>query len=275
MSEMENVSITFIGAGNMAEALIRGLLNAKTISARQITATDLRAERLAQLGDQYGIHTEEDNARAVASADIIVLAVKPQQMTDALKTLGAADRNTVQPLFISIAAGVTTVRIENALDGSPRVVRVMPNTPALVGEGASAIAGGQFATAADLNVAETILGAVGLVVRVEESLMDAVTALSGSGPAYIFYIAEAMVAAAQQVGLSEEVANQLAVQTIKGAGQLLANSHDSAAELRRKVTSPGGTTQAALTVMEERNLKTIFADAINAATKRGQELSST
>ncbi len=275
MSEMENVSITFIGAGNMAEALIRGLLNAKTISARQITATDLRAERLAQLGDQYGIHTEEDNARAVASADIIVLAVKPQQMTDALKTLGAADRNTVQPLFISIAAGVTTVRIESALDGSPRVVRVMPNTPALVGEGASAIAGGQFATAADLNVAETILGAVGLVVRVEESLMDAVTALSGSGPAYIFYIAEAMVAAAQQVGLSEEVANQLAVQTIKGAGQLLANSHDSAAELRRKVTSPGGTTQAALTVMEERNLKTIFADAINAATKRGQELSST
>lgn len=275
MSEMENVSITFIGAGNMAEALIRGLLNAKTISARQITATDLRAERLAQLGDQYGIHTEEDNARAVASADIIVLAVKPQQMTDALKTLGAADRNTVQPLFISIAAGVTTVRIESALDGSPRVVRVMPNTPALVGEGASAIAGGQFATAVDLNVAETILGAVGLVVRVEESLMDAVTALSGSGPAYIFYIAEAMVAAAQQVGLSEEVANQLAVQTIKGAGQLLANSHDSAAELRRKVTSPGGTTQAALTVMEERNLKTIFADAINAATKRGQELSST
>jgi pyrroline-5-carboxylate reductase len=159
------------------------------------------------------------------------------------------------------------------LGGNARVVRVMPNTPALVGAGAAAYCAGRRATDADLATTERVLSAVGMAVRVEENLMDAVTALSGSGPAYIFYVAEAMTRAGMDAGLSDEVARRLTVQTIAGAGRLLAESSEPAEVLRRKVTSPGGTTEAALKVMFERKLAGIFADAIQAAVKRGRELS--
>lgn len=268
---LNNKSVSFIGAGNMAEALIRGLLTAGTVAPEQVVATDIRADRLDQLKQQYGIGIETDNAVAASRADIMILAVKPQQMSEVLASLNPPIGKS--KLVVSIAAGVTTGRIEQELGGDVRVVRVMPNTPALVGEGAAAVAAGAHAGEDDLAAAETILAAVGRVVRVEERLMDAVTALSGSGPAYVFYVAEAMIAAGREMGLEEGVATQLAIQTIKGAGRLLAESDDTAAELRRKVTSPGGTTEAALTVLEAKEFKKIFAEAIAAATRRGQELS--
>jgi pyrroline-5-carboxylate reductase len=176
-------------------------------------------------------------------------------------------------LVVSIAAGVTTGRIERELGGKVRVVRVMPNTPSLVGAGAAALAKGTHATDDDLAAAESIFGAVGISARVEEKLLDTVTAVSGSGPAYVFYVTEAMIKAGVAAGLDESLAKKLAVQTVYGAGKLLMESGEEPASLRRKVTSPGGTTEAALKVMSERKLEEIFAEAIKAAEKRSRELS--
>ena len=178
-------------------------------------------------------------------------------------------------LLVSIAAGVTTLRIERELGGEPHVVRAMPNTPALVGAGAAALCKGRFATEADLSAAEEILSAVGIVVRTDERYLDAVTALSGSGPAYIFYMAEAMIAAGVEVGLSQDVARRLTVQTIFGAGTLLAQSGESPEQLRNKVTSSGGTTEAALKVKMDSGFAKIVSAAIHAAARRSRELSGT
>lgn len=258
---LSNKTLAFIGAGNMAEALIRGLLTRHVVDPAQLIATDIRAERLAELAQRYGIRTGPP-----AAADVVILAVKPQQISAALAQVSG------EPLLVSIAAGITTTRIERELGGQPRVVRVMPNTPALVGAGAAALCAGRYATEADLEIAEAVLGAVGLTVRVPEELMDAVTALSGSGPAYIFYVAEAMISAGIQAGLSAELSRQLTLQTIAGAARLLTETAESPAELRRKVTSPGGTTEAALRVLAERGLPAVFADAIRAARDRAREL---
>jgi|YelNatPaOPRAMG01_1025707.scaffolds.fasta_scaffold11544_3 pyrroline-5-carboxylate reductase len=259
-----NQTLAFLGAGHMAEALIRGLLAKQVLPATNIIAHDIRPDRLEELRKKYGIRTGPPDAA------IIVLAVKPQQMRAALATLNPRPAT----LFLSIAAGITTGRIETALGGQPRVVRAMPNTPALVGAGAAAVCGGRWATAADVAVAEQILGAVGIVVRVEESLMDAVTALSGSGPAYVFFVTEAMIAAGISAGLPVDVANRLAVQTVLGAGKLLVETGEAPAELRRKVTSPGGTTEAALKVMTDRQLGNLFVEAIRAAAQRSRELAA-
>jgi len=268
---MNNKTIAFIGAGNMAEALIRGLLATKTVPSEKIIATDVRAERLQQLNQEYGVRTASDNKAAVCQADVVVLAVKPQQMSAVLK--GSGFRVQGSQLVISIAAGISTERIERELGGQPRVVRAMPNTPALVGAGAAAVCAGKDATEEDLATAEMILSAVGICVRVEESLMDAVTALSGSGPAYVFLVTEAMTAAGVKAGLNEELARKLAVQTVRGTGQLLATTGEKPEVLRQKVTSPGGTTAAALKVMGERKLMEIFGEAIEAAARRSRELS--
>jgi pyrroline-5-carboxylate reductase len=262
--ELGRQTIGFIGVGNMAEALIRGLLDKQVLPATQIIANDIRPGRLAELHQKFGIRT--DNA---SEADIIIFAVKPQQMSAALSTLHAQPSK----LFISVAAGITTDRIERALGGQPHVVRVMPNTPALVGAGAAALAKGRYATDDDLATAETIMNAVGITARVAEDQLDAVTALSGSGPAYVFYVTEAMTQAGVAQGLPAELAHKLAVQTVAGAGKLMTETGDEPGKLREKVTSPGGTTEAALKVMSERKLMEIFNDAIAAATKRGWELS--
>ncbi len=259
---MKAKTILFVGAGNMGEALIRGLLAARIFEPSQISATDIRADRLDYLKQTFRIRTGS------APADIIVLAVKPQQFTAAISSFIPHSSS----LILSILAGVTTARVERELGGASRVVRVMPNTPALVGAGAAGICKGAYATEDDLATAEEIFGAVGVVVRTEEALMDAVTALSGSGPAYIFHVAEAMIAAGVAQGLSGEVAKRLTVQTIFGAARLLAESGEAPEVLRKKVTSPGGTTEAALKVMSERQLMEIFREAIAAATKRGKEL---
>jgi pyrroline-5-carboxylate reductase len=268
---LKNKTIAFLGAGNMGEALIRGLLMAKTVEPSQIIATDVRPERLDELAKTFGIRIAGENTKAVTDADIVLLAVKPQQMSAVLASLKSATSDL--KLFISIAAGVTTARIESELGGKTRVVRVMPNTPALVGAGAAALAKGAFATDNDLTTAESILGAVGITVRVEEKFIDAVTALSGSGPAYIFFVTEAMIKAGVAQGLEEVLARKLAIQTVYGAAKLLVESGESPESLRRKVTSPGGTTEAAINVMNENKLMEIFAEAIQAAERRSRELS--
>jgi pyrroline-5-carboxylate reductase len=266
---LQNKKIAFIGAGNMAEALIRGLLVNKAVKPSQIIAADVRPERLEFFAGAFGIRTTSDNAAALRDATIVVLAIKPQQMSEALSTL----RPPPAALIISIAAGVTTSRIERELGGRVRVIRAMPNTPALVGAGAAALAKGAHATDDDLATAEAILGAVGLTVRVDEEMIDAVTALSGSGPAYIFLVAEAMIKAGVAAGLEEDLAKRLAIQTLYGASKLLMESQEEPESLRRKVTSPGGTTEAALKVMGDRKLVEIFAEAIKAAARRSKELS--
>lgn len=260
------MTMVFVGAGNMGEALIRGLLRAGVTTAKQVIACDVRADRLAQLERELGVRT---SATPVA-ADVMVLAVKPQQVSEALNAWRPVRKGS--ELVISIAAGISTSRLERELGGTPRVVRVMPNTPALVGAGASAICRGAYATEDDVVLAETMMRAVGVVVKVDEPLMDAVTALSGSGPAYVFYLAEALMAAGQAQGLDEPTARELTVQTIWGAARLLRESGRSAAELRQQVTSPGGTTAAALEVFRQRGLADIYREAVAAATQRGREL---
>jgi pyrroline-5-carboxylate reductase len=268
---LQDKTIAFIGAGNMGEALIRGLLAARTVSPSRIIATDVRAERREFFTKTFGVRAIDDNMEAVKAADIVVLAVKPQQAVEVLagfKTVMSGAK-----LIVSIAAGVTTASIERTLGGEARVVRVMPNTPALVGAGAAALAKGAHATDEDLVTAETILGAVGICVRVGEESLDAVTALSGSGPAYVFYMTEAMIKAGVAAGLDETLAKKLAIQTIYGSAKLLVESGETPEALRRKVTSPGGTTEAAIKVMTDRKLDEIFVEAVQAAKKRSRELS--
>jgi pyrroline-5-carboxylate reductase len=262
--------IVFIGAGNMAEAIVSGIVTAKFCAPEKIIMTDVRPERLADLEKEYEVSTTTDNS-VVKNAEIVLLAVKPQVMADVLKGIAPVLRK--ETLVISIAAGIPTAKIEAALGGSRRVVRVMPNTPALVGQGASALAAGAYAEKADLEVAETILGCVGLTVRVEEKDIDAVTALSGSGPAYVFYLLEGMLAAAEQMGLSPETARKLALKTVQGSAQLMEDSGEPADVLRAKVTSKGGTTAAAIQVMEDSGVKDAIIQALKAAKARSEELS--
>lgn len=268
---LQNKMIAFIGVGNMGTALIDGLLRSKSVTPDQIIVTDAVVEKADSFAKTRGVLGHGDNAAAADAADVIVLAVKPQQMGEVLA--GFKSVVTGAKLIVSIAAGVTTARIERGLGGRTRVVRVMPNTPALVGAGAAALAKGAYATDDDLTTAETILGAVGISVRIEEKFIDAVTALSGSGPAYVFYVTEAMIKAGVAAGLDAAVAKRLAIQTVYGAGKLLVESGEEPEALRRNVTSPGGTTEAALNMMRERQLVEIFAEAIKAAQKRSQELS--
>lgn len=264
--------IVFIGAGNMAEALVRGLLAAGVARAEEVWVTDIAPVRLEHFRTRYGVGGGSDNAAAARMADTLVLAVKPQQLAAVCAELaGALARD---PLVISIAAGIPTARIEQWLGGAARVVRAMPNTPALIGAGVTAIAPGRHATDADLDRAQHLLGAAGTVVRVPESAMDAVTAVSGSGPAYVFYLAEAMREAAARLGLAPEVADALVRRTILGAGRLLeAEAATPPEELRRRVTSKGGTTEAAIGALEERRVREAFVAAIAAAAARAKELS--
>lgn len=263
--------IVFVGAGNMAEALVRGLTLSGACAPRQIVMTDVRADRLEALARQYGVETCASNAEAVRGSDMIVLAVKPQVMDEALQQVKAALKPSV--LVLSIAAGIRTTRIENALGEGRRVVRAMPNTPALVRSGAAAICGGRWADERDLQLAEAVMGAVGVVARVREEDMDAITALSGSGPAYVFYLIEAMLEAARKLKLDEAVAKTMVYATIEGAAKLIRESGAEAADLRQRVTSKGGTTAAALEVLGGRGVGGAVAEAVLAAHKRSRELS--
>lgn len=268
---LKDKTIAIIGAGNMGEALVRGLLVSKAIEPHQLIAADVRAHRLEQFSAQFGISVVDDNAAAVERADIVLLAVKPQQMAEVLRSV--RPWMSRDKLVISIAAGIPTARIELELGDTTRVVRVMPNTPAQIGEGAAALSKGRHATDEDLAAATAILGAVGTTASTDEIHLDAVTALSGTGPAYVFLVAEAMIKAGIEVGLSEELARKLTLQTIIGAAKLLLQSGEEPAELRRKVTSPNGTTEAAMKVMTEGRLVDVFVEAVKAAASRSRELS--
>ena len=263
-------TVAFIGAGNMASALIRGLIGTGTVPADRIVAADPDRARLDALGSELGVRTAEDNAQALRSADVVVLATKPQVFPSVLPTLGASLRPDA--LVVSIAAGISTKIIEGSLPAGARVVRTMPNTPALVGVGATAIAGGKHATDADLALVETLFQSVGLCVRVPESQIDAVTGLSGSGPAYVFAMIEALRDAGVREGLSEETSLQLAAQTVLGAARLLFEQNEPPETLRERVTSPGGTTRAGLDALEASGFAEVLAGAVRAATRRSNEL---
>jgi pyrroline-5-carboxylate reductase len=264
--------IVFIGAGNMAEALVSGLIRKGIAGADRIRVTDVREDRRAYFRAAYGVEGLADNRAAVADADVVVLAVKPQGMRGVLTEIQSAV--TDRHLVISIAAGIPVRLIEESLTDGVRVIRSMPNTPALVGSGVAAICAGSRATDSDLERADQLLGATGAVVRVDEGLMDAVTAISGSGPAYVFYLMEAMLESAQRMGLEDQDALQLVTGTVEGAARLVRETGLSPAELRERVTSKGGTTAAALSVMKEEDIFDHLVTAIMAAEQRARELSS-
>lgn len=263
--------IVFIGAGNMAEALVKGMIAGGVCPADRLYVTDVRPERLSFFEKEFHVKGSSDNAAAVKSAEVVVLAVKPQVIGGVLDGFQASLGN--KPLVVSIAAGISTSWLEKTLGEGVRVVRAMPNTPALVCSGAAGICRGRWATDADFSVAETMMGAVGVVVRVQEKDMDAVTALSGSGPAYVFHLMEAMIAAASHAGLEDAVARKLVYATVRGAAKLAEETGLDPAELRRRVTSKGGTTEAALEVLEEKSVYHAYLQAIAAAHRRSRELS--
>jgi pyrroline-5-carboxylate reductase len=263
-------TIAFIGAGNMAEALIKGLLRAGTARPDSIIATGRRQERLDTLQRTYGVRTTLDNVAAVREADVVVLAVKPQALDKLLiQVAPAADQ---KKLFISVAAGVPISVMERRLGQGMRVIRTMPNTPSLVGMGACALALGEHGTEEDMAVASRIFQSVGITTVVEENLLDAVTGLSGSGPAYIFLIIEALSDAGVKVGLPRYTAQKLAAQTVLGSAQLLIETNAHPGQLKDQVTSPGGTAIAGLHTLEAGGLRTTLINAVEAATRRSREL---
>ncbi len=257
--------LLLVGGGRMGEALLGGLIAAGWAKPHELAVVEVVAERREVLRAQFAGVTVLD---AVGPADAAVVAVKPNDVPAACEALAAAHVMRV----LSIAAGVPTVRLEAGLAPGAAVVRAMPNTPALVGAGAAAIAGGSAASDADLAWAESILSAVGTVVRVDESLLDAVTGVSGSGPAYVFRFAEALIEAGVRAGLPREVSVALTEQTLTGSARLLASSDDPPEALRAAVTSPGGTTAAALAVLDEAGWFDAVVDAVAAATARSREL---
>lgn len=265
---MRHERIAFLGAGNMAEAILGGLLAGDLVQASQVVASDVSEERRNYLAVEYGIEVVEDNAVAVRGADVVILAVKPQQVPDALAAI--RESFSADQLLISICAGLTTAALESWVPA--RVVRVMPNLPALVRRAVSALCGGERATAADLDVTEVLFTAAGTVVRLPESQMNEVTALSGSGPGYVFAFIEAMVAAAVQMGIDPASAREMAVETVRGAAELAADTGEDPAELRRRVSSKGGTTLAGLAAMEAGGLSEAVAAGMKAARDRAAEL---
>ena len=262
-------TIGFVGTGNMGEALIRGLLKAGVAEPGQIVGSDPRRDRAAELGETYAIRTTHDNVEVARQADILILAIKPQLMERVLEEIGPEIH--AHALVISIAAGVPLSAIEARLPQA-RVIRTMPNTPALVGAAATAIAVGGHATDDDLKAAQSIFDSVGMTVTLDEAQMDAVTGLSGSGPAYVFLVIEALSDAGVKVGLSRHHAQALAAQTLLGSAKLLIETNEHPGRLKDMVTSPGGTAIAGLHTIEAGGLRTTLMDAVEAATKRSQEL---
>ncbi|GMV39419.1 MAG: pyrroline-5-carboxylate reductase [Myxococcales bacterium] len=259
-----------IGAGNMGEALLRGVLHGGLINADRVLASARTEGRLRELRDRLHVRTTLDNAAVVDASDVVVLAVKPQVMPEVLGPLRGRFR--ANQIVLSVAAGITTGTIEEALGVSAAVLRAMPNTPALVGEGASAYCRGRWATAEHALVTQAILDSVGMAVEVDEALMDPVTAVSGTGPAYIFYTLEAMIGGAVALGIPDELARRLVKQTVLGAARLVMDAGEEPDQLRARVTSKGGTTEAAITHLGQNGYAALVQAAIGAACRRANEL---
>lgn len=278
-----NFQIGLIGGGNMGEALIAALIHSHTAEPSAIWVSDIDKSRLARLQKIYGVKSTGDNTELYFRCDIVVLAVKPQQMEKVLSQIVSKKpgRPVKKKRIISIAAGVPIKKIEGFLYAGLKesekkrlpIIRAMPNTPALVLCGMSGMSANRYASADDIRIARKILSAIGHVIEFPERDLDSVTALSGSGPAYIFYFVESMIEAGARIGLRPEDAKTLTLMTLKGAHALLENRHESPEELRRKVTSPGGTTEAALNILKKRRVKDTIINAIEAAAKRAKELS--
>jgi len=270
---MSTPRIAFIGGGNMAASLIGGL-RAQGTPANSICASDPGEEQRNKLSAEHGIQTFASNAEAVAGADVIVLAVKPQIMQAVCRELSQHLEHA--PLIVSIAAGISSESLQNWLGPQPRaIVRCMPNTPSLLGQGASGLYANARVSAEQKTHAEQLLSAVGLALWLEEEqLIDAVTAVSGSGPAYFFLLIEAMISAGEQLGLPRETASRLTLQTALGAARMACESDVGAAELRRRVTSPNGTTEAAIKAFQAGGFESLVQHAINAAAQRSAELAA-
>ena len=259
----------FIGGGNMAEAIIKGLLAGGVPSSNIMVAEPVEARR-GLLSKTYGVSAGIENTSVVKSCQVIIMAVKPQVCGEVLKGISGGDIK--DKLFISIMAGVKTETVETYLGGNARVVRVMPNTPALVLAAASAISPGSLATANDLSLAQAVFDLLGTTCQVEEKLLDAVTGLSGSGPAYVFTFIEALSDAGVKNGLPRDVASSLAIQTVLGTARLLKETGEHPAALRDMVTSPGGTTIAGMYALEQGAFRATVMNAVDAATARAKEL---
>jgi pyrroline-5-carboxylate reductase len=267
----------FAGAGAISEAMLKGLLEAGVVPAEQITVSNRKnRERLFQLGQSYGIHISQQREQEIAAADIIVLAMKPFDIHQALQEISA--NITPQQLVISVAAGVSTETIEAQLAKGVPVIRAMPNTSSFVQASATAVSRGRHATLEHLEQGKQIFAAIGSVSEVAEQQLDAVTGLSGSGPAYIYYVIECLMQAGQQVGLSEETCRELLIQTLYGSAKMLKVTGKNPQELRKQVTSPNGTTMAGLAVLEQGELPDLLTRAVEQATRRatemGQEISA-
>jgi len=263
--------LCFLGAGNMGEALIAGLVGSGSARPEHIICTDVRAERLEEMKTRYGIRTTFSNTEAVAQSEVIIYAVKPQIIAEVLReTAVVLDASKV---IISIAAGVPLRAIESLLHKELRLIRVMPNIAALVKESATALSAGKDARPEDIELAMAIFNSVGKTVYIRENyLMDAVTGLSGSGPAYIFIVVDALADAGVKMGLSRKDAQSLAAQTMMGAAKMLMETHEHPGQLKDRVTSPGGTAIAGIHALEKGGLRTTLIDAVEAATLRAKEL---
>lgn len=273
MKQSATLTVGFIGAGRMATALAQGLISAGFVSADRVVATDVVPAALAGFAEQTGARTVDSDSAVAHDSDVVILAVKPQQMDNVLSGLSALleDRH----LIISIAAGIPLSTYESALGANRRIIRVMPNTPCLVGACAAGFSAGGSATAEDSRLVDAMLHTVGVAVQVEEKLLDAVTGLSGSGPAYVYQIIEAMSDGAVRVGLPRDIATKLAAQTLLGAAKMVLETGQHPGALKDAVTSPGGTTIAGIHALEAGGLRGTLMSAVQAATERSKELGAT
>jgi len=268
---LKNKKIGIIGTGNMGEALISGLVQSRSSAPENIICSDIRKEKLKSIKETYGVETKKSNIDVAKASEIVIYAIKPQIMAAIMRE--TADCLDMSKLIISIAAGVPLAAIETYLNKELRLIRVMPNIAASVKESATAIAAGKNATKSDVRLAKAIFDSVGTSVFIEENvLMDAITGLSGSGPAYIFIIVDALADAGVKMGLSREDALLLSTQTVLGAAKLLRDTKAHPGQLKDKVTSPGGTAIAGIHTLEKGGLRTTLINAVEAATKRSKEL---
>ena len=277
--------IGFIGAGNMGQAMIGALIKSQSSAPSDLFVCDIIKKQTDALQKTYGIKVLPDNSTLIETCDVIIFAIKPQSVEQVLADLQASSvfKNiSGRKIFISIAAGTPIRKFERYIYDAIKddkkkqmpILRVMPNTPALVLSGMSGLCANNYATSEDIDITTRILSSMGKVIECRESDMDAVTAVSGSGPAYCFYLAEAMIEAAVNLGISPKNASEMATATLKGAMILLENQSISAQELRQKVTSPGGTTEAAIKVLDDNDVKKIIIQAVTAAAQRSKELSN-
>jgi len=268
---MNEKRLCFIGGGKMAEAMIKGILDKGITTHESIVVSEPLKDRRAFLSDRYKVKVFHDNPAAIERADIIVLAVKPQVIKDVLREISVMV--TVEQLIISIAAGIPTSFIASYLGAEKHIIRAMPNTPAQIGQGAIAFCGGGSSTPKDIQVVKEFFDSIGASVVIQESYMDAVTGLSGSGPAYIFLIIEALTDGGVKAGLPRDIAQSLVVQTIIGSARMVLETGEHPGKLKDLVTSPGGTTITGLHVLEKKGMRAALINAVEAATERSRELS--